>query len=352
MGLRGLGPAAEGVGSRISHRKGADKVRSKQAVKWIIGITLLVLLGLALAGIHSGLVATPSTAGNDNGRGLADRGSYFQEVNDSDPDLVLDGSSSTDDNGNLWSGPSYASSDLQLFSNDDVNVHLDENDDEAGSFVVMSGADEQVLRVDEASGWYGPWAGEESDTSIHSRDNLHLYLNDDNAGTKGAVNIYDGSGNNCLTLDDDGNIYKYCGGTSSAVIEASDGSPRRLYVIESPEVWLEDLGFGKLENGVATVSIEPLFLGTINAEVPYHVFLTPLGDCNGLYVAGKTATSFEVRELGGGTSEVEFEYRVIAKRRGWEDARMEPAPIEGQGGGGSRDGGGQMNHRRATVLAP
>ena len=91
MGLRGLGPAAEGVGSRISHRKGADKVRSKQAVKWIIGITLLVLLGLALAGIHSGLVATPSTAGSDNGRGLADRGSYFQEVNDSDPDLVLDG---------------------------------------------------------------------------------------------------------------------------------------------------------------------------------------------------------------------------------------------------------------------
>jgi hypothetical protein len=331
MGLCGLVPAAGAVESRIFQRKGTDKVRSKQAVKWTIGITLLSLLALALAAVYSGLVAAPSTAGSDNGREVADRGNYSQEVDDSDPDLVLDGSSSTDDNGNLWSGPSYASSDLQLFSNDDVNIHIDENDDEAGDFVVLNGANEQVLRVDEAAGWYGSWVEEESDTAIHSRDNLHLYLNDDNAGTKGAVTIYDGSGNNCLTLDDDGNIYKYCGGTSSAVIDASDGSPRRLYVIESPEVWLEDFGFGKLENGVATVGIEPLFLGTINTEFPYHVFLTPLGDCNGLYVAGKAATSFEVRELGGGTSEVEFEYRVIAKRQGWEDARMEPAPIEGQG---------------------
>jgi hypothetical protein len=135
-----------------------------------------------------------------------------------------------------------------------------------------------------------------------------------------------------MILGDDGNIYKYCGGTSSAVIETSDNVPRRLYVMESPEVWLEDFGFGKLAKGTATVNIEALFLSTINTtDVPYHVFVTPLGDCNGLYVTNKTATSFEVRELGGGTSEVEFEYRVIAKRLGWEGARMEPAPINEEG---------------------
>jgi len=51
--------------------------------------------------------------------------------------------------------------------------------------------------------------------------------------------------------------------------------------------------------------------------------LTPLGDCNGLYVADKTATGFEVRESGGGASSVGFDYRIVAKRTGYEDVRME-----------------------------
>jgi hypothetical protein len=53
------------------------------------------------------------------------------------------------------------------------------------------------------------------------------------------------------------------------------------------------------------------------------VFLTPNGDCKGLYVASKTAGGFEVRELGGGTSNISFDYRIVAKRLGFENARME-----------------------------
>jgi hypothetical protein len=34
--------------------------------------------------------------------------------------------------------------------------------------------------------------------------------------------------------------------------------------------------------------------------VEYHVFLTPDGDCEGLYVIARTATGFEVRELRHG----------------------------------------------------
>jgi hypothetical protein len=52
------------------------------------------------------------------------------------------------------------------------------------------------------------------------------------------------------------------------------------------------------------------------------VFLTPNGDCKGLYVAQKSATSFVVRELGGGTSSIAFDYRIMAKRRGYEGIRM------------------------------
>jgi hypothetical protein len=47
----------------------------------------------------------------------------------------------------------------------------------------------------------------------------------------------------------------------------------------------------------------------------YHVFLTPCGDSNGLYVTRRSATGFEVREQKKGTSSLRFSYRVVAKRK-------------------------------------
>ncbi|MEJ2212185.1 MAG: hypothetical protein P8129_24610 [Anaerolineae bacterium] len=254
-------------------------------------------------------------------------------------DLIA-GSGGGGTDGRISSDPAYGDSDLSLYSMDTVSVHLDENDDGESSLTLYNGADERVFRIDEAGDLSGNWATEESDTTIRCRDALAVHLNDDGSGTSGAINIYDDNDQLCLVLSDNGNIYKLCGGTSSAVVEAEDGVPRRLYVVESPEVWLEDLGTGRLDDGGAVVAIEPLFLSTINTQIPYHVFVTPLGDCKGLYVTDKTATSFAVRELSGGTSQVEFEYRIIAKRRGWEEARMEPAPVE-PGGASPPDEGNQ-----------
>jgi hypothetical protein len=54
----------------------------------------------------------------------------------------------------------------------------------------------------------------------------------------------------------------------------------------------------------------------------YHVFLTPKADSKGLYVINETANSFEVRESGGGTSSLSFDYRIVAKRRGYEAQRL------------------------------
>jgi hypothetical protein len=50
--------------------------------------------------------------------------------------------------------------------------------------------------------------------------------------------------------------------------------------------------------------------------------LTPKGDCKGLYVSNESADSFEVHELGGGTSSVAFDYRIVAKRNGYENVRL------------------------------
>jgi hypothetical protein len=65
------------------------------------------------------------------------------------------------------------------------------------------------------------------------------------------------------------------------------------------------------------------FASTVNSATEYHVFLTPNGDCKGLYVTNETATDFEVRELGAGKSSVAFDYRIVAKRAGYENQRLE-----------------------------
>ena len=60
----------------------------------------------------------------------------------------------------------------------------------------------------------------------------------------------------------------------------------------------------------------------MNAGVEYHVFLTPKGDCEGLYVANETPDGFEVHELRGGHSSVGFDYKIVAKRKGHENIRL------------------------------
>jgi hypothetical protein len=103
-----------------------------------------------------------------------------------------------------------------------------------------------------------------------------------------------------------------------------DGGARKvaLNAISGPENWFEDAGSAHLSNGEVVVNLEQLFGQTVNTEMEYHVFLTPNGDCKGLYVAQKSATSFVVRELGGGTSSIAFDYRIMAKRKGYEGIRM------------------------------
>jgi hypothetical protein len=115
-------------------------------------------------------------------------------------------------------------------------------------------------------------------------------------------------------------------GTKSSTAKLQDGREVALYAVESPENWFEDFGSAELSNGVAWVPLEASFAQTVNAAVNYHVFLTPNGDSNGLYVARKTATGFEIREHGGGASNIAFDYRIVARRRGYEAIRMLQVP--------------------------
>jgi hypothetical protein len=114
-----------------------------------------------------------------------------------------------------------------------------------------------------------------------------------------------------------------CSGSISGIVPAAGGKKQvALNAVESPDHWFEDFGSAQLSGGEAVVNIESVFGETVNTGVDYHVFLTPNGDCKGLYVAQKSATSFVVRELGGGTSSLAFDYRIAAKRRGYEQVRL------------------------------
>ncbi len=129
-----------------------------------------------------------------------------------------------------------------------------------------------------------------------------------------------------FTVDASGNLQMngnlVVNGTKSSTAKLQDGRQVALYAVESPENWFEDFGSGELSAGVAWIPLDASFAQAGNSAITYHVFLTPNGDSNGLYVARKTAVGFEVREHGGGSSKVAFDYRVVARRRGYETVRM------------------------------
>jgi hypothetical protein len=148
-------------------------------------------------------------------------------------------------------------------------------------------------------------------------------------GVYGQVNVAPQAGVVGRQQDSSGNwgVYAFgnigATGTKSSVVSVDNGTRQvALYAVESPGVWFEDYGSARLVSGVATVNIDPGFAQTVNTGVQYHVFLTPDADCEGLYVTARTATSFEVRELHQGKSNVAFDYRIIAPRRGYETKRL------------------------------
>jgi hypothetical protein len=127
-------------------------------------------------------------------------------------------------------------------------------------------------------------------------------------------------GNGYCDIDTSGNLF--CTGSKSAVVPLKSGHVVALYAVEAPENWFEDFGASELRNGSVVISLDPAFTQTVSSDAGYHVFLTPKGDCQGLYVAQETPASFVVRELRGGTSNIAFDYRITARRKGYESIRL------------------------------
>ena len=122
-------------------------------------------------------------------------------------------------------------------------------------------------------------------------------------------------------IDNDGDLE--CTGAVAGVVSADRGTRKvALYAMQSAENWFEDAGSGQLANGFVRVELDPTFTQTVNAAAGYHVFLTPKGDSEGLYVTNETPQGFEVHEQRGGLSNIAFDYRIMAKRLGYENLRL------------------------------
>jgi hypothetical protein len=111
------------------------------------------------------------------------------------------------------------------------------------------------------------------------------------------------------------------GGTKSALVPTSNGM-RTLYTEEATQVWFTDYGFGCVQDGRVEIEIDPLFAETVNLDEPYHVFVQSYGNA-ALYVSQRTSRSFEV--CSPDRDQVEFSYRLVAKRKGCEALRLEHA---------------------------
>ena len=177
----------------------------------------------------------------------------------------------------------------------------------------------------------GDWgvlgAVENTDSNVSIVSNKHVWIqldNDNNDDVSTFEVFYPGYSSifSIFEVDQAGNTY--AAGTKSAVVATEDYGRRKVYSMESPEVWFEDFGSSQLKGGVAEVGLEAIFAQTVNLSDDYLVFLTPLGDC-ALYVAEKTPAQFIVKAQDGESCNISFDYRLVAKRLGYENLRLEEA---------------------------
>ena len=126
-----------------------------------------------------------------------------------------------------------------------------------------------------------------------------------------------------MILGQDGSAWVHgsfsAGGTKSAVVDTGSFGRRKLYGAESPEVRFFDEGLAHLQNGLARVTLDPVFLETIEGQ--YLVHVTPYGDAS-LYVAEIGKDHFVVKARDGDPNVV-FAWRLSAHRKGYAGVRLE-----------------------------
>lgn len=108
-------------------------------------------------------------------------------------------------------------------------------------------------------------------------------------------------------------------GSKNAIVKTSQG-PTAINAYETAEYYFGDIGESTTDKScIAQITIDPLFLETINTSVPYQVFLSSYDNAT-VWVESRTANLFVVRSS---KPNVRFCWELKAKRKGYEDKRLE-----------------------------
>jgi hypothetical protein len=108
-------------------------------------------------------------------------------------------------------------------------------------------------------------------------------------------------------------------GTKAATVQTQDYGKRMLYAVEAPDNRFSDEGTAVTKDGVATITLDPIFMQTIEGE--YIVHVTAYGHAS-LYVDDIQTGSFAVR-VQSGAQNVKFAWRLSALRKGFGKIRLE-----------------------------
>lgn len=179
----------------------------------------------------------------------------------------------------------------------------------------------------ESTNWYGVYA--------HSNNYIGGYVENNSATYPTLIAFNDTAGymfyaqspQGLVTIGPTGDVNTngtmYASGFVTELrTTTNDGRHVTSYASQSADAEMSDVGTGHIAAGHGIVQLDPAFARTLDMRSGYHVFLTPMGDCKGLFIASKSPASFEVRELQGGQSTLSFDYRIIGRAAGIQTGRL------------------------------
>jgi hypothetical protein len=156
-------------------------------------------------------------------------------------------------------------------------------------------------------------------------------------GGEPIIDVFDGcensnpctSSNYVARIDGFGDMFltgllRTSGSCSSGCAKVAGQAGRRVvsYAPRETQPTMEDVGEAQLVGGRAYVRLEAKYATVVDRTSRYFVFITPEGDCDQLYVTGKSADGFTVREARNGSSTVPFQYRIVARPYGDGSPRL------------------------------
>ena len=108
-------------------------------------------------------------------------------------------------------------------------------------------------------------------------------------------------------------------GSKNAIVPTSKGMAA-INAYETAEYYFGDIGKSKTDkNGQVLIKLDSLFLETVNTSIPYHVFVSAYTESK-IWVEQMNENSFVVKS---DKSNVDFSWEIKAKRKGYENNRLE-----------------------------